>query len=428
MTESACRVSDSVVVEVTESSSTEALPWCSIDGVVAGSWSARTGPGWCRMSVRGCWPIWPSRSTLTGQCSAALASLCRPRARHDPGQVLTDVAVAIADGAECISDIAALADQPGLFGPVASDTTVWRLLKQLDAERLGRGGVGAGGGAGGRLGAARRGHRRRVPRRRSRPGVQVSELRIDLDASIVIAHSDKEQAAATFKGTFGYHPMLATLDNTGEFLAARAAAGQRRRQRRRRPHRGARRRRWRRSRTQYRHGTPILVRADTAGATKAFLAHIVEPARARACRPTSRSAGGSAPAGNTMHAAIAAQPEWAWTPAIDGDGEPAEHAGGGRADRTAARAQPARAGRLPDRHAGHRAPRTPAPRRPARPIRRVDRLALHRLRHHHPSRATRPHSTPGTAPTPESRTASDAPKTPAWAGSPPASSRSTRPG
>jgi hypothetical protein len=58
--------------------------------------------------------------------SIALRGLRRRRVRHDPGQVFTDLAVAIANGAECISDVAVLVDQPGLFGPVASDTTVWR--------------------------------------------------------------------------------------------------------------------------------------------------------------------------------------------------------------------------------------------------------------------------------------------------------------
>jgi hypothetical protein len=74
------------------------------------------------------------QTTLTGQLSMALRGLARRRTRHDPGQVLTDLAVAIADGAQCISDIAALVDQPGLFGPVASDTTVWRLLEQLGGD------------------------------------------------------------------------------------------------------------------------------------------------------------------------------------------------------------------------------------------------------------------------------------------------------
>jgi hypothetical protein len=56
--------------------------------------------------------------------------LCTPQTVHDPGRVLGDLAVAIGDGAECISDIATLVDQPGLFGPVASDSTVWRLLER----------------------------------------------------------------------------------------------------------------------------------------------------------------------------------------------------------------------------------------------------------------------------------------------------------
>jgi Transposase DDE domain group 1 len=75
-------------------------------------------------------------STLTGHLSGVLAPLAAPQTAHDPGRVLADLAVAIADGAECISDIAVLADQPALFGAVASDSTVWRLLERLDGRRL----------------------------------------------------------------------------------------------------------------------------------------------------------------------------------------------------------------------------------------------------------------------------------------------------
>jgi hypothetical protein len=57
-------------------------------------------------------------TTLTAELSQALAGLRRPRTRHDPGRVLVDLAVAVADGAETISDIAILADQQALFGPV----------------------------------------------------------------------------------------------------------------------------------------------------------------------------------------------------------------------------------------------------------------------------------------------------------------------
>ena len=47
------------------------------------------------------------------------------------------MAVAVADGATTISDLAVLADQAALFGPVASDSTCWRLLDQFDAAQLG---------------------------------------------------------------------------------------------------------------------------------------------------------------------------------------------------------------------------------------------------------------------------------------------------
>ena len=77
------------------------------------------------------------RTTLTGQLAETLGGLRKPRARHDPGRVLVDMAVAVADGATTVSDVAVLADQAALFGPVASDSTCWRLLERLDAAALG---------------------------------------------------------------------------------------------------------------------------------------------------------------------------------------------------------------------------------------------------------------------------------------------------
>lgn len=131
------------------------------------------------------------RSSLTGQVSEALAPLRRPRARHDPGRVLVDVAVAVADGAECISDIAVLADQSELFGPAASDSTVWRLLDQLDAGRLAA------------VAAARAAAREVVWAQRVEASgaaftparaaaVDLPGLVLDLDATIVVCHSEKE--------------------------------------------------------------------------------------------------------------------------------------------------------------------------------------------------------------------------------------------
>jgi len=76
------------------------------------------------------------RTTLTAELSQAMAGLRKPRARHDPARVLVDLAVAVADGARTISDIAVLSDQEMLFGPVASYSTCWRLLAALDDTRL----------------------------------------------------------------------------------------------------------------------------------------------------------------------------------------------------------------------------------------------------------------------------------------------------
>ena len=147
------------------------------------------------------------RTTLTGQLSAVLAGLARPRAVHDPGRVLVDLAVAVADGAECISDIAVLTDQPRLFGSVASDSTVWRLLAQLGEEQLAA--VAAARAAARELAWAQRAELTgaAVPTAGA-AGAELPGVVIDLDASIVVCHSEKEQAAATFKHTFGYDPGL----------------------------------------------------------------------------------------------------------------------------------------------------------------------------------------------------------------------------
>jgi hypothetical protein len=159
-------------------------------------------------------------TTLSAQLGEALAGVRGPRPRHGPGRVLVDLAVAIGGGAEAICDIAVLADQPALFGPVASDSTCWRLLEALDERRLA---VVAGARARAREVAwAQRAEAtgRAFARSRVAGGPGLDALVIDLDAHVLVCHSEKEQAAPTFKHTFGYHPLLAFCDNTGEFLAA----------------------------------------------------------------------------------------------------------------------------------------------------------------------------------------------------------------
>ncbi len=76
------------------------------------------------------------QTTLTAQLSAVFAERVAPQTAHDPGRVLTDVAVMIAGGGEAISDIATLADQAAVFGPVASDSTCWRVLNSIGPVEL----------------------------------------------------------------------------------------------------------------------------------------------------------------------------------------------------------------------------------------------------------------------------------------------------
>jgi len=158
------------------------------------------------------------RAGLTGGLSKALAS-DRPLV-HDRGQVMADLACAIADGAEVISDFRVMADQHELFGLVASVPTCWRALSETAA---------GGGRLLARMTAAVNAARRRawaaaVARHGTLPGVAIADKVLEgvtcirLDASVVPAHSEKELAEPNFKG-FGHHPLLAYCDNTGEPLA-----------------------------------------------------------------------------------------------------------------------------------------------------------------------------------------------------------------
>jgi hypothetical protein len=140
---------------------------------------------------------------LTDALSVAMAPTKQRRRGHDRGRVLVDVAVMLADGGDTMSDLAVLRDQPVLFGDVASHPTVWRTLEAVDAPALER------------VKAARAEARRRVWAAGADPGFYV----IDIDATLVGAHSDKQGAAPTYKRGFGFHPLLAYLDATGEALA-----------------------------------------------------------------------------------------------------------------------------------------------------------------------------------------------------------------
>jgi hypothetical protein len=147
--------------------------------------------------------------------SAGLQRWRAPRAVHDPGKITADLAAALALGGDCLADIAVLRDQPELAGPVASDPVVSRLVASLAAD---------GPQALKAIRAARAAARERAWALAgdAAPGAG-GPVTIDLDATIVIAHSEKEQAAPTWKKTFGFHPMTAWADHgpdgSGEPLA-----------------------------------------------------------------------------------------------------------------------------------------------------------------------------------------------------------------
>lgn len=137
--------------------------------------------------------------------------VCARARKHAPGRVLRDLAVMLADGGDCMADLGALREQPALFGDVASDSTARRLVEQIAALPDGLD----------RVRAARAEARARAFRRGARPRL----IRIDLDATLIDAHSDKQGAAATYKRGYGFHPMLAYLDGTSDALAGRLRPG-----------------------------------------------------------------------------------------------------------------------------------------------------------------------------------------------------------
>ena len=143
------------------------------------------------------------RVGLTAGLSAAMAHTRRRRSVHDPGVVLAQLAVSLVDGGDCLSDIAVLRNQPDLFGAVASDPTVFRVLDSIHSEGLRN------------IAAARAAARAVV----WAAGATPTEIVIDLDGTLLDAHSEKQDAAATYKHGFGFYPIVAFLDESGEALA-----------------------------------------------------------------------------------------------------------------------------------------------------------------------------------------------------------------
>jgi hypothetical protein len=258
---------------------------------------------------------------LTGGFGEALAGLRQRQGGHDPGRVAVDLVVMIADGGQAIADLAVLRDQAVLFGAVASDPTAWRLLSMLDGEALAR------------LRQARAQAREvawaQVAETRhdlppsAAAGAAVTGLVLDLDASIVICHSDKEQASKTWKKTFGYHPLFCFLDNTREALSGLLRAG-RAGSNTTADHITVLDQALTQIPDAHRYGTEILVRSDSAGCTYGFLTHIRSLHEQGMNTFFSVGVAITEPVRDAIRAAIE-HPEL-WVPALDADGDPRDGA------------------------------------------------------------------------------------------------------
>jgi len=219
------------------------------------------------------------------------------RSAHDPGRVFCDLAVMLADGGRCVSDLVAIGSQPALFGDVASVSTARRVLLSVGEAELDR------------LRAARAQARARA----WAAGAAPEQVILAFDATPITAHSDKEHAAGHYKGGFGFNPLLASCGR--EVLAAILRPGNAGANNaddhlevfdlalEQLPREALER--------------PILARSDSAGASHAL---------ADACRETDVRFSFGYAIDERVRAAILTLAEAAWRPAINGDGKPREGA------------------------------------------------------------------------------------------------------
>ncbi|UGQ12036.1 IS1380 family transposase [Yinghuangia sp. ASG 101] len=249
------------------------------------------------------------KTGLDKALSRTLAAWRKPHAVHDPGKVLLDVALAVALGGDCLADVGVLRAQPAVFGPVASDPTVSRLVGVLAA---------AGPKA---LAAIRTARAEARFRAWELAGHQAPDadgvVTVDVDGVLVLAHSDKQDAAPTWKKTFGHHPLVVFVDHgpggTGEPAAmwlrpgnagSNTAAD----------HIAAARLALAQLPKRHRRGRGTLVRTDSGGGTHEFVDWLT-----RRGRWLSYSVGMTIT--DKVHAAVLAVPASAWTPAVEHDGQ-----------------------------------------------------------------------------------------------------------
>ncbi|MFD9073299.1 IS1380 family transposase [Streptomyces lasiicapitis] len=249
------------------------------------------------------------KTGLDEAVSTALAPWRKPRAAHDPGKVLLDVALAVALGGDCLADVGMLRAEPAVFGAVASDPTVSRLVDALAS-------------AGPKALAAIRTARAQVREQVWKLAGAVApdaggQVIVDIDGVLGLAHSEKQDAAATWKKTFGHHPLMAFVDHgsggsgepvagllrpgnagsntaadhiaTAELALAQLPKG-------------------------YRRGRQTLIRTDSGGGTQEFVAWL-----AKRGRWLSFSVGMTIT--DAIHHAVLRVPASAWTAAVESGGE-----------------------------------------------------------------------------------------------------------
>ncbi len=143
------------------------------------------------------------KTGLTRALDSELGGLQKRARTHTPGAVLRNLAVTLADGGDCLSDLGALREAQALLGKVASDATAYRMISATGA---------------GKLDDLRRA--RAMARAQSwNQGARPDRIVLDIDATLVTSHSDKEEAKGNWKGGYGFHPLLCYLDQTDEALA-----------------------------------------------------------------------------------------------------------------------------------------------------------------------------------------------------------------
>jgi len=249
------------------------------------------------------------KTGLDQAISTALTPWRRPRAVHDPGKILLDVALAVAVGGDCLADVGMLRAEPAVFGAVASDPTVSRLIDAL---------ASAGPKALAAIRSARAQVREQVWKLAGAAAPDVGgQVIVDIDGVLVLAHSEKQDAAATWKKTFGHHPLMGFVDH-GSVGSGEPVAGLLR------PGNAGSNTATDHIETaelalaqlpkKYRRGRQTLIRTDSGGGTHEFVAWL-----AKRGRWLSYSVGMTIT--DAIHHAVLRVPATAWTVAIESGGE-----------------------------------------------------------------------------------------------------------